>query len=500
MQTKEKREISLLVENGGASDRKNTLNRRFRPKGKLEIRIGENYTTGGAMASERFTLPSNLEGKVFLRKFRKQANTAAWKCATDLAHAFEKGLGEPDSVKRERLAYFSEEKSTTFMGEEQRAKIDTKDLEVVLKEVTERLQRPDLYDVSASFSLEIVDRHYLNTEGSKVFTSSLNSLFWLSVSVLTPDNIIIPLFWRAYGDDALRIPSRDRLMEIGEQLTKTVLEIAQAPLQKNGLYPVILSPESHGVLWHEVVGHPLEADHMKEDEEDEEETTHTFEEKIGDRIAPEFITLYDDPTLKEVYGKKCNGSYDIDEEGIPAQKVTLVKDGILKDYLHSRESAGFFGVHSNGHARAEGDKVPKPRMGNLVIESSNSVSYEELKERLIKTCRDQNFEYGLIFKGSEGGNTYTGQCLANTYPTHIFQLWPDGTEKRVRGIHSVGTPHQTLQNITLTSNEYEVNNGFCGSTSGWVPVSEIAPHAFLGNLEVNRVSRKLLPTVKRKVI
>ena len=94
---------------------------------------------------------------------------------------------------------------------------------------------------------------------------------------------------------------------------------------------------------------------------------------------------------------------------------------------------------------------------------------------------------------TQGGETLPDESIYNTYPLNIFQIYPNGEQRRVRGIYIVGTPHQTLMNIIRTSNETGVFNGFCGAESGLIAAAEIAPYALVNSLEVNRIPYTSFP-------
>ena len=194
-----------------------------------------------------------------------------------------------------------------------------------------------------------------------------------------------------------------------------------------------------------------------------------------------------------------------DEEGVAGQRVTLIKDGILEGYLHSRESAGYFKTKSNGHARADETLIPVSRMSNLIISSAHEVSYDELKEELVRLCKEQDKPYGLILSGAIGGMALPQNTVFDTYPKYITRVYPPHgrtgiREEMSRGAYVVGTAAQTLQNIILTSNKYNTRSSFCGAESGFVPVSQTAPDALLSSLDINRIPKKSYPHLRTRVL
>jgi len=191
----------------------------------------------------------------------------------------------------------------------------------------------------------------------------------------------------------------------------------------------------------------------------------------------------------------CHGSYKYDEEGVVGQRVCLVENGILRNFMHSRESAGKLGkslgisVVSNGHARSSGYPAPVPRMSNLVVRSANEHSMDELKEMLFLECRKRRKPYGLMITGLPSGFVDFGGSYFHTQPQKIYRLYVDGRIERVKGLYLVSTPYTLLDNIVATSCNYAVNNGYCGAESGLVPGTETAPDAFIKSVEFGLIPR-----------
>jgi TldD protein len=95
--------------------------------------------------------------------------------------------------------------------------------------------------------------------------------------------------------------------------------------------PAMLSGEASGVLFHEIFGHRIEGHRLKDPN-----NAQTYKESVGEEVLPEFINVYMDPTVKELRGHDVSGYYKFDDQGVKAQKVTVVENGILKDFLMSR--------------------------------------------------------------------------------------------------------------------------------------------------------------------
>ena len=271
-------------------------------------------------------------------------------------------------------------------------------------------------------------------------------------------------------------------------LGRDLQALAQAPLVDPYTGPAILAPEAAGVLFHEALGHRLEGERQKDNSDGQ-----TFKGQIGQTILPAFLSVYDDPTLVTFGPVDLNGHYDFDDEGVPAERVTLVDRGVLKAYLLSRTPVEG-SSRSNGHGRAEVGRKPQARMATTVVSASKSVSYAELKQMLIAEARRQKKPYGLLLKDVSGGQTSTetgGYQAFKGSPRMIYTVdVQTGKETLVRGVEIVGTPLSALSRIVAASNDSAVFNGFCGAESGYVPVSTIAPALLLSEVELQRSTRE----------
>ena len=488
---KARQSFQVDVENGGVMSRDECLTPSH--DGRLEVRMGS-PKQGGAVSYGEFYPPENLERQSFEIALRTAAEETLWDCALDLREKQNQAFGMPSSEQREKFVYFSPEESSTSSDElEKELDINFQEVEELFKKVSNNLSTPLLQNVAVSFEAGKEDCYFVNSEGTRVYSNYRRFHIVMELKTVDKSNLIIPHHWSFRCTSPSKIPTYEELMTTGETLTRELLEIVKAPIQENGEFSTIVDYENHGVFWHEVIGHAVEAHRMQEDKWGD--STNIFKGKIGELIAPPFLTVIDDPTVEGL-----DGSYQFDEEGIPAQKVVIVENGVLREYLHTRSSAGYFERGSNGHARADGNENPCARMSNTLVESSLQVSAEQLKEDLIKICERLNKPYGLILRGSTGGETMPEESVYATIPANIFRIDRKGKEKRVRGIYVVGTPYQALSMIEETSDNYGIFNGVCGAESGWIPVTITAPDALLRSLEINRLPKNIYESVRNQIL
>ena len=188
------------------------------------------------------------------------------------------------------------------------------------------------------------------------------------------------------------------------------------------------------------------------------------------------------------------GWYEFDDEGMPARRVEVIKDGVLKNFLMSRLPITNF-ANSNGHGRAQSGLMVTGRQGNLIVTSSRTAKDSELRQALIDEIKKQGKPYGLYFEDIQGGFTLTQRAMPQAFqvlPVLVWRVYPDGRpDELVRGVDIVGTPLAAMNRILLTGDKTEVFNGICGAESGSVPVSAAAPAMLFSEIEVQKRAHSL---------
>src|ERR1700721_839300 len=146
--------------------------------------------------------------------------------------------------------------------------------------------------------------------------------------------------------------------------------------------------------------------------------------------------------------------------------------------------------HSNGHGRRQLGFVPVARQGNLIVSSTNAVTNEQLRAKLIELGKAQGKPFGLLIDDTPRGFTVTGRGQPQAFqvlPLVVYKVFPDGRpDELVRGVDIVGTPLVSLTKIVATGNKPEIFNGYCGAESGSVPVSAVAPAILISEMEVQK--------------
>jgi TldD protein len=280
------------------------------------------------------------------------------------------------------------------------------------------------------------------------------------------------------------LPSQKELEAAIRQLAESLEKLRTAPITEPFDGPALLSGRAAAVFFHEVLGHRLEGQRQRGDEEGQ-----TFTKDLNKPILPSFLSVADDPTLVTFDGTYLSGYYTYDDEGQRAQKVSLIEDGVLKNFLMSRLPIASF-ASSNGHGRAQIGRIPTGRQGNLIVTSTKTVPEKELRRMLIEEAKKQNKPYGLYFEDISSGFAVTTRSAPQAFqviPLVVYRVYADGRpDELVRGVSIVGTPQAALNRIVATGDKRDIFNGECGAESGTIPVSAIAPAMLVSEIETQR--------------
>jgi len=387
-----------------------------------------------------------------------------------------------------------EDKSPDFSREAPQMQIDAAASPIAFnqKEWEEKIRRyssvfrkyPEVYNSSVTLQVQQTTSYFVSSEGSKVETPGIMARLVVEASTRADDGMDLVRVETFESTKPAGLPSEQELAAKEEKMAADLKALRIAPLAEPFDGPALLSGRAAAVFFHEVLGHRLEGHRQRGETEGQ-----TFTKKVNQSVLPDFLSVSDDPTLHILNGVALAGSYSHDDEGVPAQRVSLIQNGILKNFLMSRMPITNFDA-SNGHGRRQPGLMPTGRQGNLIVESTKTVKDSELREKLIEEVKKAGKPYGLYFEDVQGGFTLTTRELPQAFqvlPVIVWRVYPDGRpDQLVRGVDIVGTPLASLNRILLTGNTTQVFNGICGAESGSVPVSASAPAMLFSEMEVQK--------------
>jgi TldD protein len=391
-------------------------------------------------------------------------------------------------AERDTSPDFSPAPRQEHVGPKARVSVDLPYWSDRLRRHSARLrQEPWITSSGVTLTAGATTKYLVNSEGTRLRYGRTLLRLGVQLEAIAADGMHLTRYASFDATEWERMPSEATVDSTISVLIEELRGLRDAPLVEPYTGPAILSGRAAAVFFHEIFGHRIEGHRQKSEKEGQ-----TFARKLGERVLPEFLSVYDDPTLKEWHGIDLRGHYAYDDEGVPAQKVTVVKNGVLKGFLMSRSPIDNF-PRSNGHGRRTHGNSIVSRQGNLIIESSKTLSPSALRAMLLDECRNQGKTYGLVFEDISGGFTMTRRSGPQTFkviPLLVRRVYTDGRpDELVRGVDIVGTPLTSFGMIDATGDDYGVFNGTCGAESGYVPVSAICPSLLVSQIEVEKQAK-----------
>lgn len=332
--------------------------------------------------------------------------------------------------------------------------ISIEDKVKLLSEIEKNARIEGIKSTSAVYSESLINVRYSSSEGlEREYT--LNRIGF-SISAIAQSEGIYQIGRESrFGVSGFEFFKKHDAFALALKAANTAVELLSAKTPKAGTYPVILDQELAGVFIHEAVGHAVEADHVIEGNS-------ILAGKIGEKIASPLITAYDDPSLHEF------GYYPFDDEGAQSRRTTLIENGVLKSFLHSRETAGKLGGESR-NSRAQGYARPVIRMSNTFI-APDEMKFEEMLGEL---------KDGIYLKGSRGGQVNPGEGVFQFNAERGFVVENGEITTPLRDVSLSGHTLEILNSVAAVGNDLEMNSGRCGKAGQLVPVSDGAPHVMV---------------------
>ena len=346
---------------------------------------------------------------------------------------------------------------------------------------------PEIYEGSVGLSSSATNDYLANTEGTSVQHGIASIRLSIYARTKADDGMELYRFESFDAHSADHLPGDATIRQTIETMVRDLKALRAAPVIEPYTGPAILSGRASGVFFHEIFGHRIEGHRQKSETEGQ-----TFTKKINQPVLPDFISVIDDPTMERIAGTDLNGHYAFDDDGVPAERVTVVDKGILKNFLMSRSPVSGF-ENSNGHGRKAPGFRTVGRQGNLIVQATNTVSDAKMRVMLIEEAKKQGKPFGLLFKDISGGFTLTGRSSPQSFqvtPIMVYRIYVDGRpDELVRGVDLIGTPLTSFSQIVAAGDTPEVFNGFCGAESGYVPVAAVSPSILTAQIEVQKKAK-----------
>jgi predicted Zn-dependent protease len=390
---------------------------------------------------------------------------------------------------------------------------------------------PDIYESRVTYYLVYATEYLLTSEGTEIRTNRTYAAVEGGMNTLASDGMPLSHLYAAYAPKPADLPSVDAVRKGLNVSASELMALRAARPAEDYTGPVLFEARAAAPLLAQVLGPAMNGSRPPLAFQPVVEQMLTglggrsdWSGRIGARVLPASVSIVDDPQAREFHGTPLLGGYAVDDEGVRAQKVTVVDNGNLRELLMSRRP-GPDSDRSNGHGRSGFLGDAKATMSNLFFNSSETVSPAELRKKFLDACRAEKLDYCIVVRemdnpaisllhqedfsellASFGGGAGTGDRL----PLLIYKVYPqDGHEEIVRGARIVGLNTRSLRNLAGVGNDSFVYNymqsqiagfagtalGAFGSAQGGLPASVVAPSLLFEELEVRgaRGEPKRLP-------
>ncbi|WP_456419275.1 TldD/PmbA family protein [Methanocaldococcus infernus] len=378
--------------------------------------------------------------------FAKSYNLEGYKELIEKAYRMAK-ISNEYSTKEVRLKEYKAVKdSYKVVGKVDPNSIDISEKIEIVKDCYETLLNEKIKSASVSYTDGFSKGVFINSEGSVI--ESEKSLFILTMNCVGRENGNLQ-----YSGERIGGFNFEKIYDYKKKATECkerVLRLLKAKPCPKGEFLVVLDPELAGVFIHEAVGHASEADLVLQNDS-------VFKDKLGEEVGSDYVTIIDNPNIEESFG-----FYKYDSEGVKGEETVIIEKGVLKSYLHSRETAGRMDMELTGNGRSEGLNKPLVRMSNTYIKPGDW-TFEELIE---------DTKNGIYMVGSRGGQVDTGKGVFQFSAVEAFKIENGEITENYRDAGISGEILSILKKIDAVTKDFKLSVGYCGKNGQSVPVGD----------------------------
>jgi len=441
---------------------------------RVVVRVGD-YKQDSYNPGAGFTFGPVDNDPIALRRQLWLATDQAYKAASEALAAKKAALRE--FTADQPFDDFAHAKAVESIEPAAKLEFDPKPWRDALESATALFRTdPKLESLNAIFRARAVTQYFVNSEGT--VTRDGYTVFYLTAtgSTQAADGMRLersPYFAAATVGE---LPAPDAFVAQTAKVIETLKELRGAPVvEEDYRGPVLFSADAASDVFNGMIGGNVLG--RRPEPGQSVRTVGDFASNYKSRVLPTFLSVEDDPTTKTFGGKTLIGSYDTDDQGVPAEKVSVIQNGMLVNYLLGREPIRDF-PESNGHGRAAPSQLAVPSIANLIVEPKQSLSPEQLKQKLIDICKEEGKDYGYRVE-TLGGEQYEPRLLYRVYQK-------DGHEELVRGAVFDELDTRTLRNDLVAAG----NDPLVSNRDGLIPTTIVSPSILFDDLEVKRTDAK----------
>jgi len=391
-----------------------------------------------------------------------------------------------NKVQEEQPPDFSKERATNAIASRRTLEFDQARMENQLREWSKIFRGfPQVQTSTVTVRARLNHRYIVNNEGTRTLQPELVVALEVRAATQGSDgmqlNRVLPVNARSFDE----LPSAQTFADSIKQLGADLTALRSAPvLDANYSGPVLLVGQASAEMFARVLAPNLSGQRAPmTDRPGQQTTASSLVDRLNRPVLPSYLSVFDDPAEQRFGARTLIGHYDVDDQGVPARRVSLIEDGLLTNLLMSRRP-GKDRLQSNGHGRSGYPGRETAQIGNLFVTANGGKSYDDLKKELIELATMERLQYGVIIKALESGGRGAMGSPVLTYKVYVA----DGREELIRGASISGLSVQSLRHIQAAGNDAFVANRLTGSRGAETPVSVVAPSVLLEELEIERPS------------
>jgi TldD protein len=280
----------------------------------------------------------------------------------------------------------------------------------------------DVESFESALRFTVENRYFVNSEGTVARSGREHYLISIAGSTQASDGMLLQRSHADQGNTLQELPTRAEFLKTTARLLETLKQLRDAPVTDEEYRgPVLFSNDAAATVVADLVEPNVLGRKPRVGEN--ARTTGAWSSSYKARVLPDFINVFDDPTISTISGLPLFGNYTLDDEGVKAQRVSLIEKGQLVSYLIGRQPIRGFPA-SNGHGRAASTASPSPSPGNFILQSIDPQPDAGLKQKLIDLCKKRELPYGL----------YVETMGPGLQPRLLYRVWTnDAHEELVRG-------------------------------------------------------------------
>lgn len=441
---------------------------------KLELRVG-NYTQDntnfvgqmnlGGITSNIVPIPLDDDYDLIRRRLW-QATDRAYKNAVEVLNR--KKIALQNTFQNDPLPDFTKAEAISSIAPVNPMVIQKQNLVQLIDQISRGfLNQPGILTSRVDLTVQINNSYYANSEGTTGIEPSSATQLTIAAGTQAADGMPLQNYRSYTVALPQNLPTSAILEKDIKALISELLQERSAPLATEYSGPVLFTGNAAARLFSQGIAKLMTGKKLPTSGAPQirmqisRSLENPFAGKMNAKVAANFLSVKAVPSMKAYNEKAVLGSYRMDEEGILSRDVSLIENGILKNLMVSRTPVGDI-KESNGHARGG-----RPNPSVLQVISTNRKPFEQLKQELLNSVKEEGLEFGYIVRGITPGQEAAGDIISMgsqqgmpeptqfrlARPYSVFRVYPDGREEMVRGLEFGSFKINVLRDVIATSND-----------------------------------------------